>query len=1376
MEPINSAAEQTLQQQGESLLGQFHTLLVQLDQRMQPLVTDLEPIWSDPLWQFIGLILLAVVALVVVVWLLRSFRDALMSTLGLLSSSVSKVFTSLVSLKPNNTSQGDSSASRSRGLARVGIKQALDVLRYLTTRRDWRYQSPWYLLAGTDNSGRHDWATSVQTGLRAQLLAREKSLPASGSQWHFFDQGVLIEVEQEQQFSQQLELLNFYRPERPLDGLILTISAKALLAADDPVARRSLGESLYRQIWQVQKQTCFVVPVYLQVTECEHITGFDAFWSTVSKEHPNEMFGWSNPARLDAAYSPQWILEAFNSLVSGIRETQLQQAADGDSIKNIDEFMLFDRQFQNLERPLQDVLSYTFARSSYQEAPPLRGIWFSGKVGDEVALTDDFLNHKLWLESNLAYPVERRRFSINRTLRHAQYATLAGTVLLVLLLIYDTTRLHNYSTNAEASWQEISQRKEDCSDSGGATWWLLSSLTKISEQPLTLSLPASWGAGQMPALENEVVKRIFPEQLFSGMDCRLHARAETLNQLSVDTSGTLEQTSARLETYIAQLGRYQQAQQAFIRLAGPIPNDAGVANDFRALLDYLYDSSIPSTIDFNSPLIADALIKTAYNINWSEQDLVDPDRQLRHLNSLSTAVRLQLQQRATQPPVDAIQRAFFTDQTDLISEQQQLAMTQSLAGFHSWLVYVQQEWLDTSARTSPCGELQKQLGGLLPILQDAGYPDQLKQPFDDNSCDRSIRQQLATLDIPPMGPMFQQQQDGQLDFSPRLLRWKDEFGALSSLNFIRHSTLGEAATDNNNGRIVGWNVQPLDDAMDMLLDFQTFSQQWWPVIDGKPKEPFYASTIRNLLIHSVRQRIEQAQIRDHSGSSPQQLSNTDTETNLTNQISSFSRASSRISQLLTLLQQEQDSSNYALLQTSSQQFVSQQFELLNQLVLENRLYMPLRNPQWSSDNFATALFSYSDPADLDSYLQNQRERVDYLAHQYARPLVAFLLDSSGITPTDQQAALWLGTLKDLQRYQRKEPGNQVALLESYIGTDLSQLDSAECNDWLAKPAFSHLSSGLFASSHYSIDEQVRSYCQQYGKNSVLKSYLALAASFNQSLAGHFPFAPLSEAGISDIAPENLQIFFSEYDQRWGSQAIERPLASRLTELMKAQPSLQLGSWLAFVQQLDQLSQVWKFGQSSDGSLNLSLKVEFAALPEQAVGMEQIVQWTLSSGANSIIYPNGNTQLGWHPDDALTLRLRWASGSAVVPTRTTNLPVDIDSNQRKASFSSKSRWGLFEWLARFGSQNSRIHQRSWLTFQVPVAPAAASTQVQWSAGSSPQSYTSKVNLLMSITARQTDGRIYTLTPPSVFPQRAPGVAATTAASPHSSGGSDLANNQ
>ncbi|ODS25022.1 hypothetical protein AB835_00510 [Candidatus Endobugula sertula] len=727
-----STENQQLQQQFTDLVNGLQTMQVQVVDRVEPLIENTRPIWSDPLWQFLGLILLTVIALLIIFWLLRVLINAFITFVEgsnhLLATVIQSIFKIMRARfkKTESESPEIGTSKASFWFNNTRIKQAFDAVRYLSTRRDWRYRNSWYLLSGTGQSAKDCWIKSIRQGRRTQLMAREKQLIAEGSGWYFFDHGLVIDVEDDDHFSRVVDLITAYRPERPLDGVILTISAKTLLnAQSDSTTFRKHGQDLYQKMWAIQKTTGFVLPVYLMLTECEVVSGFEAFWSSWSEEPSDDMFGWSNPTRIDTAFSIDWVEDAFTSVIGAIRKAQLHIAASGDDIADIDRFMLFDFELQRLQSPLTEVIEHAFARSSFQEALPLRGIWFSGKINGQVALSGDFLAKKIWPETHLAYPMEQRYFSSNKTLRHFQYFSLVAVLLLVIGLGIDTYRLNAYTNNAQKAWDGMFVNKNIsrfCSGEGLATWWLLNNLTKLADQPKTLTIPASWWGGQIPAIRSAAADIVYPSMIFSAYECRLKIRAKQLNELSrqdINERADLTVLSDRLSEYIQQLAEYQKAQTRFIRLAGPLPDSKGVAEDLKHLTDYLYDGTIPSSVDFNTPILVGGVMDAHYDIEWNPNDLVDATEQANHLIALSHTVRGKMRDKALIPPLDGIRKAFFVSpltksdaDAESISLSSTAQMLESIDVFQNWLRYISQEWLHSTPSTSQCGRFEKKLQSL----------------------------------------------------------------------------------------------------------------------------------------------------------------------------------------------------------------------------------------------------------------------------------------------------------------------------------------------------------------------------------------------------------------------------------------------------------------------------------------------------------------------------------------------------------------------------------------------------------------------------------------------------------------------------------------
>ncbi|MBX2807776.1 MAG: hypothetical protein KTR20_04010 [Cellvibrionaceae bacterium] len=1377
-----------IRQKWHDFLHETKVLKVQLVESSTVLIDNLKPIWSDPLWQFLGLIFLAVIVLLAIVYFFKTLSRWLFEFLKFLKIMASQglvvAFQFLVTRYKNSRDKKKQALSKDNPfwLNPLALFNAFKAVRYLTTRRDWRYNTSWYLLTGTDAPSRKSWLESVTKGRRTELLVREKKLIDPHCGWHFFDNGLIIDVENDAHFSTALQTLNDYRPERPLDGILLTVSAEQLLNADSTIALHNYGQTLYEKMWQLQKVTGFILPVYLIVSNCEQLEGFEAFWSAWDEKPSDTMFGWSNPARIDTAFSISWVKDAFATITAAIKKAQLTIASQGKDIADIDGFILFDRAFKNLQAPLSELVKYAFARSSFQEALPLRGIWFSGKDRHKISLTEDFFSQKLWPEKNIAYPISQRYFSFNRRLRRTQYFFFSLFFIIMLWSLIDTFNLWQYNIKANKIWSAIAyldrqeqHKYEGAYDHGDAVWKQLNSLTQLANHPNTWALPWSWGKGQLAAMSEKSASRVFGHMLFPGYDKRLIKRAKALKTISekpINANDSVLTLSNQLSDYANKLINYRQAKIRFRHLAGPLPNEKGVAEDLRKLTDYLYDEAIPDSIDFTTPLILNGVMGVHYDIEWRSSSIIEPTLQAAYLTKLSAAVREKIQDKTLQLPLDELIHVF--SQAKNFTRYQQKNRWLAVNKFQNWMKYIAQQWLVLDNDNNPCAGFYKKLQGLYPAWNASGYAtsylDKAVLQFNTENCYVNIRDQLKNLKQPFVGQLFTEDDDGNLQFSAALTQWQQQFAALDALHLFSYQgdvngdqalnyTADSQKTASKPGKIVAWNAAPLQDAIDILFEFQAFRQRWWHKGHRSTQTPFYALALRDHLQQLIAQLLVQAEQRDYSYLSDATKIANDQEAQLSASINSFTHVDSLLRQLQVLLQQEGDQANLTLVKNHTRQYINDQLSLLTTLVEQNKLYAPIGNAlalnAAENNSLATLFFSYKDPVALGNYLENQRQRLAFLAQNYAQPLVSYLNDTDTIAKTNNHARLWYSTLVELKNYARQQPTNAIKQLQDYIGQQLSEQNKNNCHDILQSPQVMNVSGGLFAQHHYDLNRDVRNHCRQFESERILRRYLALAERFNHDLKGKFPFTDYSGQKNSphkNVSLSVLNTFFDDYQHLWGRPDTEKPLLLALQAYVTQHPEPYLKSWLAFVKKIDRFSQFYQKTKTEDGSLQVRLAIEFDSRSPSSHGQNQIVQWIMHSASEAAVFPNGINQLVWQPGHPLSLSLRWAKGSEFTPLASYGSPQKIDALTRMAQFHSEGPWALFEWLQRYSKQPGASLYQNQLQFSVPVGAKADAVQM----GSQVPAYISRVNLALSAVIIDAQGREKTIAIPDVLPRFAPGL--------------------
>ncbi|KPA09113.1 type VI secretion protein IcmF [Candidatus Magnetomorum sp. HK-1] len=192
-----------------------------------------------------------------------------------------------------------------------------------------------------------------------------------------------------QEFKLFLKELVKYRPRRPIDGVIVAISAESLM--DDSISEmkenaKSIREALHAAI----STTSIVFPVYIMITMMDRILGFSEFVKSLDdKNDHQQIFGWNRP-NIDISpfnfneYSnffdaqsqrlDMWVLRRTKTLSSNI---------DSDNIYRI---CAFPAAFRQLKMLLSCYLEIIFKHDSHQNHDrkdhPLifRGCYFSSSM------------------------------------------------------------------------------------------------------------------------------------------------------------------------------------------------------------------------------------------------------------------------------------------------------------------------------------------------------------------------------------------------------------------------------------------------------------------------------------------------------------------------------------------------------------------------------------------------------------------------------------------------------------------------------------------------------------------------------------------------------------------------------------------------------------------------------------------------------------------------------------------------------------------------------------------------------------------------------------------------------------------------------------
>ncbi|MBC8462199.1 MAG: hypothetical protein H8D67_29880 [Deltaproteobacteria bacterium] len=447
---------------------------------------------------------------------------------------------------------------------RESFARAMKQLKANFPGRNYRYQIPWFMMVGEAASGKTTALGNTGLNLPLGKPAEEGLRRTQHCNWWFFYKGTVLDIagdyvlrtdgktSGDKGWRSLLRLLRKYRPERPIDGVILTIPCTDIInpqkMSDEQIDKlEEKATLLYNKLWQAQKTLGMCFPLYILVTKCDQITGFKSFCDEIPERLHQDIFGWSSPYALETAYSPHWVDEAVHNICRHLYQTQMEVIADGIQVQDKDGFFLFPAEFQSMLEPLRIFLDNLFKQSAYHEAFFFRGLYFCGDGGGEVParpiLSDEatsidsppvstadpilsaspaqtesaskkplFLKHlferKVFPEYGLARPAARKFLLSNLTVRIIQILLLVIALVWGVGLWIGYRQLNGQLSRTQTFLEQTQKRlKEEHSDWSTPQDWL-DNMPKTSNLLHAAFIPASWFDTTGQEVEKCIIKAI----------------------------------------------------------------------------------------------------------------------------------------------------------------------------------------------------------------------------------------------------------------------------------------------------------------------------------------------------------------------------------------------------------------------------------------------------------------------------------------------------------------------------------------------------------------------------------------------------------------------------------------------------------------------------------------------------------------------------------------------------------------------------------------------------------------------------------------------------------------------------------------------------
>ncbi|MBP7148233.1 MAG: hypothetical protein KBD01_11845 [Acidobacteria bacterium] len=259
------------------------------------------------------------------------------------------------------------------------------------------YLLPWFLVVGRSQGGK---STAVKNSGLTFPLRKDRYKGVGGTSivdFFFTTEMVFLDTpgrwvsegtdeSSKKSWQELVHLLQRYRGQRPIDGVMVVVPANFLLSESEQTLQDDAAR--IREVLDLMQQELhFRFPVYLLVSKCDLVEGFVDFFRNLMAQKRPEVFGWSNPAP-EQGEPRQVVATAFRGLCARLDRLRLEMLVRVGRTRQARRLFMFIEEFKRLQEPLATFADELFYADPVKDAPLFRGFYFtSGTQGEGVPVT-----------------------------------------------------------------------------------------------------------------------------------------------------------------------------------------------------------------------------------------------------------------------------------------------------------------------------------------------------------------------------------------------------------------------------------------------------------------------------------------------------------------------------------------------------------------------------------------------------------------------------------------------------------------------------------------------------------------------------------------------------------------------------------------------------------------------------------------------------------------------------------------------------------------------------------------------------------------------------------------------------------------------------
>lgn len=372
--------------------------------------------WVLQHWLLTILIVLAVLLLlffVVIPWFFKLLRRGknVAETAELKKDLM--VWKNLASLVQGGSKGQAAKQQLSGQLKLIGIlfRQGIDLLKEAHRKK---YDLPWYAILGEPMSGKSTLLKNSDLELTCSASeemadnGKKQSLPL---RYWLAPQALVLDVAGRVFFDRWLEgssaewfyllkLLARRHHKRPLDGIILTVPADALISDDEALTKQK-ASLIASELQQLLSRLGMILPVYMVITKMDMVLGFREYFAELDETMQHQVFGWSNPDP-EGKFVSGPFGEYWDSTVRTLREGRCglmlspdvlnEKENSGSRLDVSGRLYLFPENFDGLRRNLEIYLKNIFGKDNWRgnDQSLFNGLFFTSAEDNGIVLSERF--------------------------------------------------------------------------------------------------------------------------------------------------------------------------------------------------------------------------------------------------------------------------------------------------------------------------------------------------------------------------------------------------------------------------------------------------------------------------------------------------------------------------------------------------------------------------------------------------------------------------------------------------------------------------------------------------------------------------------------------------------------------------------------------------------------------------------------------------------------------------------------------------------------------------------------------------------------------------------------------------------------------------